>query len=105
MGKEGDTPPTALSSAYRQLAAGEAMAGRLREAQAATALVLQLDPSLCISHLVERFPFRRMQDIRRPPLAMYVLAVRLVTARLGTSAAGRDEFSRSDVTQSVARSY
>jgi hypothetical protein len=61
MGKEGDTPPTALSSAYRQLAAGEAMAGRLREAQAATALVLQLDPSLCISHLVERFP--RMQDI------------------------------------------
>ncbi len=51
--------------AFRLLAASDAMAGRLVEAQAAIALARQLDPKLRISNLLERFPFRRAHDTAR----------------------------------------
>ena len=52
-------------AANRILAASNALAGHMNEAQEAMARLRQLDPSLRVSNLTEVFPLRRPEDLAR----------------------------------------
>jgi hypothetical protein len=51
--------------ALRILAAGNALAGRLEDAEKAMARLRQIDPQLRISNLKDMTPLRRLEDIAR----------------------------------------
>jgi TolB-like protein/class 3 adenylate cyclase/Tfp pilus assembly protein PilF len=51
--------------ALRIAAASNALAERLKEAETAMAQLRQLDPTLCISNLLDRLPLRRPEDIAK----------------------------------------
>jgi len=54
-----------VPAVYRTVMACHAMLGRVREAQQACALALQLDPTQRISDIKDRMPFRRTEDIEK----------------------------------------
>jgi TolB-like protein/Tfp pilus assembly protein PilF len=51
--------------AQRMVMASLAMAGRIAEARRACDAVLQTDPTLCISSIKDKTPFRRLEDIEK----------------------------------------
>jgi adenylate cyclase len=54
-----------VPAVHATVIACQAMPGRVREAQQACALALQLDPTQRISDTKDRMPFRRTEDIEK----------------------------------------
>jgi hypothetical protein len=57
--------PSNFPGAQRLIMANLAMAGRIAEARRACDAVLKADPTLCISGIKNKTPFRRLEDIEK----------------------------------------
>jgi tetratricopeptide (TPR) repeat protein len=61
----GNTRSQPFTTALRMMAASQALAGRLEEAQKPISRLLSIDPEHCIAKVLKLSPIRRPQDIAR----------------------------------------